>query len=246
MMKLFKQKIPRKFLMLSAITTATILVVVLSLLYAFVWRIPTSREVFHNSQSYVVELKSQTGETVVSYGSAILIDGDGTFISNAHMVAYKQMGVYNEFENYDIRFSFETEYRRVNLIKYDIDKDIAVLKLVDCSNIKLKPAKPYDSSKIKSGDKVYAVGNGMNHGIGISRGIVSIPQVNIEYDEKIRGVIQCDLTINEGNSGGALLDERGRLIGITTFRIKDNLGVPIYGVAFCIPINVVMNYTNGN
>ncbi|UKI50761.1 MAG: S1C family serine protease [Clostridium sp.] len=74
--------------------------------------------------------------------------------------------------------------------------------------------------KISSGDKVYAIGNGMNHGIGINEGIISLPQVNIEYENNVRNVIQCDLIINEGNSGGALLDSKGRLIGITTFRLK--------------------------
>lgn len=59
-----------------------------------------------------------------------------------------------------------------------------------------------------------------------------------------RNVIQCDLIINEGNSGGALLDSKGRLIGITTFRLKDYSGNVIYGIAFCIPIRDVIDYLN--
>lgn len=98
-----------------------------------------------------------------------------------------------------------------------------------------------DSNAISAGDVVYAIGNGMNHGIGISKGIVSLPLVNIKYDDSIRIVIQCNLVINEGNSG-ALLDERGRLIGITTFRLKDGSRNVIYGMAFCIPINDVIEY----
>lgn len=78
-----------------------------------------------------------------------------------------------------------------------------------------------DSNAISAGDVVYAIGNGMNHGIGISKGIVSLPLVNIKYDGNIRIVIQCNLVINKGNCDGALLDERDRLIGITTFRLKD-------------------------
>jgi S1-C subfamily serine protease len=86
----------------------------------------------------------------------------------------------------------------------------------------------------------------MNHGVSITQGIVSLPQINIEYDGKTHNAIQCDLTINEGNSGGALLDERVKLIGITTFRIKDQLGNPIYGVAFCIPVNQVTAFLSAN
>lgn len=130
------------------------------------------------------------------------------------------------------------------MIKYDLSQDISILKLDSTWNVNLKGIKIKDSTKISSGDKVYAVGNGMNHGIGITQGLISLPQVNINYEENIRSVIQCDLIINGGNSGGALLDERGKLIGITTFRLKDNLGNIIYGIAFCIPINIVLDYMN--
>lgn len=84
----------------------------------------------------------------------------------------------------------------------------------------------------------------MNHSIGITQGLVSLPQVNINYEDNNRNVIQCDLIINEGKSGGALLDEKGRLIGSTTFRLRDSLGNIIYGIAFCIPINTVLDYLN--
>lgn len=68
--------------------------------------------------------------------------------------------------------------------------------------------------------------------------------MNIIYEEKTRAVIQCDLTIAQGNSGGALLDKKGRLVGITTFRTKDNSGNVIYGIVYCIPINIVLNNIN--
>ena len=218
--------------------------VVLVVCYFFIWKEPTPQDVFVNSQSSIVELKSQTGEDIISYGSAVFIKDDGTLISNAHMVAYKQAGVYKEFESYEIRFSFEKEYRAVTLIKYDLSLDLSVLKLDEINGVNFKKIKTGDSSKIASGDKVYAIGNGMNHGIGITNGLISLPQVNIDYEDNIRNVIQCDLVINEGNSGGALLDDRGKLIGITSFRLKDNSGNVIYGIAFCIPVNIVFDYLN--
>lgn len=211
-------------------------------LYFFLYKIPSPRKILSESQSSVVELKSQTGTDIITYGSAVFIKNDGTLVSNAHMVVYKKAGTYQEFETHEIRFSYETEYRKVSLIKYDVQQDIAILKLNDLSNTQFEAIETKNSSRLVSGDKVYAVGNGMNHGIGITEGIVSLPQINIEYEDTIRNVIQCDLIINEGNSGGALLDERGRLIGITTFRLKDNMGNIIYGVAFCIPINTIIEY----
>ncbi|HKM03904.1 MAG TPA: trypsin-like peptidase domain-containing protein [Lachnospiraceae bacterium] len=210
--------------------------------HLYVWKSPSSQKVFINAQQSVVELKSQTGEDIISYGSAVFIDDSGTLVSNAHMVAYKQSGIYKEFESFEIRFSFENDYREVSLQKYDLNKDISILKLNNITDVNFKAIELGDSTKIASGDKVYAIGNGMNHGLGITQGLISLPQVNIDYEDNIRNVIQCDLIINEGNSGGALLDERGKLIGITTFRLKDNNGNIIYGIAFCIPINVVNEY----
>ena len=229
---------------LICINISLLVVIFTGILFMFLSKSPTAEDVFKKNQNSVVELKSQTGEFLTSYGSAIFIKDDGTIVSNAHVVTYKQSGVYKEFELYEIRFSFEIDYREVTLIKYDLNRDIAILKINNTEDVKYKTIKYADSSKISSGDKVYAIGNGMNHGIGINEGIISLPQVNIEYENNVRNVIQCDLIINEGNSGGALLDSKGRLIGITTFRLKDYSGNIIYGMAFCIPIRDVIYYLN--
>lgn len=229
---------------LVCINISLLVVIFTGILFMFLSKSPTVEDVFKKNQNSVVELKSQTGESLTSYGSAIFIKEDGTIVSNAHVVTYKQSGVYKEFELYEIRFSFEIDYREVTLIKYDLNRDIAILKINNTEDVKYKTIKYADSSKISSGDKVYAIGNGMNHGIGINEGIISLPQVNIENENNVRNVIQCDLIINEGNSGGALLDSKGRLIGITTFRLKDYSGNIIYGMAFCIPIRDVIDYLN--
>jgi S1-C subfamily serine protease len=152
------------------------------------------------------------------------------------------LGTTNVFENYYIRFSYEDDYRAVTLEKYDSDLDLAVLNLDDCTDLIIKPIKTGNSDKIKAGDKVYAVGNASNYGIGIFEGLVSIPLVNIELDGITRKVIQCDITIAAGNSGGALINEQGEVLGITTFRTKDNSGNVIYGIVYCIPINIVMQF----
>lgn len=203
---------------------------------------PSAQKIFSQGIKNIVELKCETQDIGESFGTAEIVSKDGTLVTNAHVVTYTRLGISYEFEKYYIRFATEEDYREAELIKYDINIDIAVLKIKDTTGINIKPIKTANSSKVKSGDKVYAVGNASNHGISITQGIISIPLVEIIYDEKARQVIQCDLTITEGNSGGALLDERGRLIGITTFRIKDSNGNVVYGLAFCIPINVVLDY----
>ena len=199
------------------------------------------QRLFENSIYSIVELKAQADSIGESFGTAEFIDNNGTLVTNAHVVTYKKLGVYTTFENFSIRFSTSEDYIPVELIKYDTDLDIAILKLND-TNIKFKALKLGDSSKIKHGNEIIAIGNLNNKGISVTKGIISNPDIVVEYDNVSRQVIQCDLTIADGNSGGALLDMNGNLLGITTFRLKDNLGNVIYGIAYCIPVNTISEY----
>lgn len=200
----------------------------------------TAGNVYTQCLNNVVEVKAVSESVGESFGTGIILSSDGTLATNAHVVTYTRLGATNEFDNYYIRFSFEDEYRVVSLEKYDTALDLAVLKL--SGDINLTPISMGKSDSLKAGDKVYAVGNAANYGIGIFEGIISIPLLNIELDGNIRNVIQCDLTIAQGNSGGALLNEKGELIGITTFRTKDSSGNVIYGIVYCIPVNMVSGY----
>lgn len=188
-----------------------------------------------NAINSVAELKSVIDEENVEHGSAVLVSDDGVCYTNAHLAVYSSGGQYKEFNEYYIRFSFEKDFKKAELISYDVEKDIAIIKIVEMSN-EYRKAILGDSSKIEIGDTVYAVGNGLNHGIGLTKGYVSIPRVDIQAEGVTRSVIQCDLTINSGNSGGGLFNKKGELIGITTFRIKDLSGNIAYGLAFSIPV----------
>lgn len=200
----------------------------------------TANEIYTQCLKNVVEVKAESEDVGESFGTGVILASDGTLVTNAHVVTYTRLGVTNEFDSYYIRFSFEDDYRAASLEKYDANLDLAVLKLSDDMN--LKPMTTGNSNLLKAGDKVYAVGNAANYGIGIFEGMISIPLLNIELEGVTRSVIQCDLTIAQGNSGGALLSEKGELIGITTFRTKDNSGNVIYGIVYCIPVNTVAEY----
>ncbi len=210
---------------------------------SFFMQAKTPEEIFDGSVQAVVELKATTDEVGESFGSAVFVKSDGTLVTNAHVVTYKEGGETFAFNDISIRFSFENSYRRVSLVKFDLDKDLAVLKLND-KNCKFKAVKFADASKLKAGKKVYAVGNLSNVGISLTEGIISNPSINVEYNGKVRNAIQCDLTIAEGNSGGALFDEKGKLVGITTFRLKDNSKNVIYGICYQVPVNEVVEYIN--
>lgn len=158
---------------------------------------------------------------------------------------YKKNGQMKEYRKLQIRLPVEESYRDVSLLKYNEELDIAVLKLNN-NELKMKEIKIGNSKKIEYGDKVFSVGNMMNYGISIAEGIVSSPRIEIEYEGMVREVIQADINIASGSSGGALLDKNGELIGITSFRLKDKKGDIVYGTGFAVPIDKVMEYVSSN
>lgn len=196
--------------------------------------------IFNMSKNSVVEIKAETDGIGVSYGSGVIVSNDGLLVTNAHVITYKNLSERYCFEKVSIRFVDEEDFREVSVVKYDSDLDIAVLQ-INCEH-KINPMKIGDDGKLQYGDTVYALGNMSNYGLSLTSGFVAIPHVNVSYNELTRNVIQCDLTISDGNSGGALINENGELVGITTFRLKDQSNNVIYGIYYCIPINTVMEY----
>lgn len=197
--------------------------------------------VFYSASDSVVELKSSSKLHADNYGTAVFIDDDGMLITNSHVVLYKKNHEYWQYDDYFIRLASENNYHEVSLLKYDTNLDIAVLKL-DKNDAEYKSILIGNSEDVDFGDDVYAIGNALNYGISIEKGIVSIPRIKLEYDNIIRDVIQCDLNITPGNSGGALLDKNGKLIGITSFRTKDVNGNVVYGMAYAVPIQIIIEY----
>lgn len=200
--------------------------------------------VFSLTKDSVVEVKAEKEGVGVSYGSGVIVSDDGLLVTNAHVVTYKELGESNSFEKVSVRLIDEQDFREVTVVKYDLDLDIAVLQL-SCER-EIKSIKIGDDEKVYYGDTVYAIGNMSNYGLSLTTGYVAIPHINVTYNGKTRNVIQCDLTISDGNSGGALINEKGELVGITTFRLKDQSNNVIYGIAYCIPINTVMEYIKNN
>lgn len=192
-----------------------------------------ANDVFKDTYKSIVEVRVTEGEDI-GYGSGVIISEDGKIITNAHIILYEEN---NLFDKVEIRLSYEDEYKEVSVIKYDADKDLALLKL---DNVKVKSIKT--NTEYSYGDKVYAIGNGSNYGISITEGIISNPKLTIEISNKSVIAIQCDLTISEGNSGGALLDKKGKLIGITTFRLKDSSNKVIQGISYSIPYYIVNDF----
>lgn len=239
-----KRDITQKKLIISSLSLSCILLVVFIIsMGVTVYHSKTYvKKLYNKSLQSVVEVKAYTKDVGESFGSAVLMKSDGTLITNSHVVTYSKLGETKAFDEISIRFANSDKYMSVALVKYDVLKDLAVLKIKDKSLKKLKAMKTGDIKKVKSGDEVFAIGNLSNYGIGITKGHVSVPKINIIVDGNKKEAIQCDITIVSGSSGGALVNRNGKLIGITTFRTKDNLGNVIHGIGYVIPINRVLEY----
>ena len=233
----------KKFVLtITILVTITVAMVSLGFNIYFLATKPKSASgIFTTCKLSIVELKAESENIGTSYGSAEIISDDGLMVTNAHVITYSKLGQLYTFDSVSVRFIDEENYRLAKIIKYNLDLDLAIIKL-DNTNRKITPMKIGNNSLLNSGDDIFAIGNLNNNGLSISKGIVSVPSIYVTYNNIERNVIQCDLTISDGSSGGALINKNGQLVGITTFRLKDQSNNIIYGISYCIPINTVMEY----
>lgn len=174
------------------------------------------------------------GSTATATGSGVIITEDGYILTNNHVVASSgNSSYYQVSQATDITvtlYNDETEYK-ATIIGTDEQTDLAVLK-IDKSG--LTAAELGDSSKIKVGEFAMAIGNPLNMPSTVTTGIISATNRTITSDNVTYTVIQTDAAINSGNSGGALINAEGKIIGINTLKLS---GSGIEGIGFAIPIN---------
>ncbi|MGC6423745.1 MAG: Do family serine endopeptidase [Lentimonas sp.] len=168
-------------------------------------------------------------------GSGVIISEDGYIITNAHVIMAGRGQVADEIL---VRLSDDTEYV-TELIGFDSKTDVAVLKVNTDDEL---PALPIaDSEHLRVGDVVFAIGNPLNVGLTATQGIVSAKErmSGILGPGGYENFIQTDAAINMGNSGGALIDAAGRLVGINTAIVSRSGGSN--GIGFAIPANMALN-----
>jgi serine protease Do/serine protease DegQ len=169
-------------------------------------------------------------------GSGVIISPDGYILTNNHVVV-NQRG--EDTDKILVRLSDDTELE-AELVGRDPKTDIAVIK-VDGEN--LPSAKVADSDQVKVGDIVFAIGNPLNVGLTVTSGIISATgrSIGIYGRDGYEDFIQTDASVNRGNSGGALVDIEGRLIGINSAILSGSGGS--IGIGFAIPSNLATNIT---
>ena len=186
-------------------------------------------DIFEKSEESVVQVNVLRGESDGGMGSGFVYSDDGYIITNQHVV--------RDAQKVTITF-LDGEAYIGDVVGRDRDLDIAVVK-VDPSNTYIQPIKIGDSSKLKVGEKIAAIGNPFGLSGSMTSGIVSqigrlLPQ---ESGYSIPDVIQTDAAINPGNSGGPLINMKGEVVGINT-AIQSATG-EFSGIGFAVPSNTV-------
>lgn len=161
-----------------------------------------------------------------SLGSGVIATEDGYIITNSHVV--------KDADEIMVKLAGSEKEYRAKLIGSDPKSDIAVIK-IDAHG--LTPIKMGDSSHLKIGDVVFAIGNPFGVGLSVTQGIISAQHKNGIGINEYENFIQTDASINPGNSGGALVDSRGALIGINSAIISRSGGNN--GIGFAIEVDMV-------
>ncbi len=182
--------------------------------------------------------------TATASGSGIIISEDGYILTNNHVVANSSESSNSYYQVSEAAkltvtlFNDETKYE-AKIVGKDEQTDLAVIKIEKTG---LSKAEFADSDSIKVGEFAMAVGNPIGMQSSVTCGIVSAVNREVtDSDGKKYTLIQTDAAINSGNSGGALVNHEGKVIGINTLKVA---GTGIEGMGFAIPINSTTDVTS--
>jgi S1-C subfamily serine protease len=222
-MKFFNNKLSRiNFLILMAILTY---------LYTNMSNSNSYEEAISKASASVINISSRknietrlfdVGSPNGQIGSGIIISNDGYIITNLHVIKRAKI-IEVELD--------DGQVYPASLIGFDARSDLAVIK-IDAIEV-LKPIEVSNSSSVRIGDQVIAIGNAFGLGKTFTSGIISA--TGRDYGNPYLELIQTDAAINPGNSGGALINHKGNLIGMNT-KIFSKTG-SYAGIGFALPAN---------
>ena len=168
---------------------------------------------------------------LASIGTGVIMTADGYIITNAHVISGGK----------DCWIALDTGYTYdAKLVGYSEERDLAVLKAVDAADL---PAASFgDSDLCRVGDTVYAIGNplGVELRGTLTDGIISAINRDVQVDGRVMTLLQTTAALNNGNSGGPLINEYGQVVGINTLKMSGNgseMEATVEGLGFAVPIS---------
>lgn len=187
------------------------------------------QELYDQCSKSIVAIKGyQDGVDGYYWGSGIILSEDGLILTNTHVIENCDTASVTLFDNsnYDAA-----------LVGADSTSDIAVLRIEATG---LTPASFGDSAELAIGDQVAAIGNplGETFRMTLTDGIISAIDRGISYNGHSMTLLQTNTAINEGNSGGALFNMYGQVIGVTNMKMMSSYS-SIEGIGFAIPSSTI-------
>jgi S1-C subfamily serine protease len=164
--------------------------------------------------------RDRIGRDLIGAGSGVAISSDGFVVTSAHVVVGASRGSASFVDGHETRFE---------VVGRDALSDLAVLRTDDDA---ARPAELGDASRLRVGQLVVAIGNPLGFSGSVTTGVVSalgraLPLGSASVARLIENVIQTDAALNPGNSGGALADGRGHVVGINTAVAGIGLGLAV-------------------
>ena len=180
--------------------------------------------------------------TATASGSGIIISEDGYILTNNHVVDTSSSSSYSYYDiskatSVKVKLHADETVYDAKIVGQDSKTDLAVLKIEKNG---LTAAEFADSDEVKIGEFAMAIGNPLGLGSSITCGVISAVNREVTSDGTTYKCIQTDTAINSGNSGGALVNSEGKVIGVNTLKLS---GTGVEGIGFAIPINSTIDIT---
>ena len=185
------------------------------------------QDIYRENIPAIVSVRAM-GTLGYSWGTGVVMTEDGYIITNAHVI--------QGYSRAEVAFQDGTAYEAL-LVGKDTPSDLAVLK-IDCDG--LTPAVFGDSESLEVGDTVLAIGNPLGEELWgtMTDGIISAINRDVHVDGYTMSLLQTTAALNEGNSGGALINEYGQVVGITNLKMGADNSL-VEGLGFAIPTATV-------
>lgn len=190
---------------------------------------------------YSVNSFFNRASTAEAEGSGVIISEDGYILTNNHVVTTSDSSSYYQVSEANkitvTLYNDSTEYE-AKIVGTDSQTDLAVIKIEKTG---LTKATLGDSDSLKVGETAFAIGNPLGMQSTVTSGIISAVNREVkDSDGQTYTLIQTDAAINSGNSGGALVNAAGEVVGINSMKLN---GTGIEGIGFAIPINSTKSIT---
>ena len=197
----------------------------------------TAQEVYAAVNPSVVMVAVAIDEEKASIGTGVILTEDGYVVTNAHVIA----GGLSAWVALDTGEVLDAE-----LVGFDSNEDLALLKLVDGQG--LPAARLGDSDACVVGDQVYAIGNplGVELRGTLTNGLISAIDRQVTMEGRVMTMLQTTAALNNGNSGGPLINDRGQVIGINTMKMSGGktATATVEGLGFAVPTRRVVAVIN--